>query len=203
MAGDQSLANLYQRVRSRTEALVGPLSPEDQGLQSMAACSPAKWHRAHTTWFFETFLLEPRGMKPRHPQYRMLFNSYYEAIGPRPPRPERGLLSRPGVGEVTAYRQAVDGEVLRLLEHADPALEPILRLGVAHEEQHQELILTDLLHAFSRNPLKPAYREHPPRGSSEAPAPLRFVSFEGGLHDIGAKPDERFVFDNEGPRHRH
>jgi ergothioneine biosynthesis protein EgtB len=206
-----ALVEGYVRTRRRTEQLAAPLSAEDQGLQSMPSASPVKWHRAHTTWFFETFVLGPRGTPPVEPRWGALFNSYYESLGARHARPKRGLLSRPSVEEIAAYRAAVDGRMLDLLRGADEAtvteLAPLVRLGLAHEEQHQELILTDVLHALSENPLRPAYRggqramEPRPTATADV-APLRFVPFDGGLYAIGAMGNEPFAFDNEGPRHK-
>src|SRR6266404_7649881 len=153
----------YRRVRQQTEELCQPLAIEDYGLQSMPDCSPPKWHLAHTTWFFETFVLadhEPN-FRPHHSQFRFLFNSYYEAVGERWPRPARGLLSRPTVAEVYAYRRAIDE---RIREWLDPlsessleSIRPVLELGLNHEQQHQELLLTDIKHAFSVNPLRPVF----------------------------------------------
>lgn len=205
-AGDE-LAARYLAVRHATEALAAPLSPEDQVLQSMPSASPTKWHRAHTTWFFEAFILEPRGRPPVREEYKFLFNSYYEAMGPRHARPKRGMLSRPTCDEVAAYRRAVDGRMLELFASADEAalaeLEPLVTLGLAHEEQHQELLLTDILHAFSESPLRPAYaapsRERAPEVT--ALAPLAFVDEPGGLVSVG-HDGAGFAFDNEGPRHR-
>jgi ergothioneine biosynthesis protein EgtB len=191
-------------VRRATEALCAPLEVEDYVVQSMPDASPAKWHLAHTTWFFETFLLEPhaRGFRPFHPGYRTLFNSYYVAVGPRAARPERGLVTRPTVAEVRAYRAAVDAQVDALLRDpevgARPEVQAVAELGLHHEQQHQELILTDLLHAFSRNPLHPVYREGAPPPAR--PAPLRFVPVEGGRQRIGHE-GPGFAFDNEGPAH--
>ncbi len=205
-----SLLRRYTDVRAATERLSLPLSPEDQVLQSMANASPTKWHRAHTTWFFETFVLTPRGHAPISAEYNYLFNSYYEAVGPRHTRAERGLLSRPSCDEIAAYRRAVDGRMIELLSESEPAalasLEPIVGLGIAHEEQHQELLLTDILHAFSRSPLRPAYR----RGGQSAREPTSvlpaegsptFVEHAGGVVGIGHEGGA-FAFDNEGPRHR-
>ena len=200
----ESLARRYDAVRARTEALVEPLSPEDQQIQSMQSCSPTKWHLAHTTWFFETFVLLPRGVTPFDASYGFLFNSYYEDLGPRHGRPQRGLLSRPDAREVTEYRRVVDDRMGELLDslsaHEIASLAPMLELGIAHEEQHQELVLTDILHAFAANPAKPAYRKA--SGPSEAldATPLRFAAFEGGLVEVGAG-GSGFAFDNECPRH--
>lgn len=203
-ARDRLLAR-FDAVRARTEALAAPLSPEDQVVQSMPDASPTKWHLGHTTWFFEAVVLAPamRGHRAFDPAFAYLFNSYYEALGPRHPRPERGLLTRPPAETVAAYRRHVDAAVRTLAEEADEeswrAAAPLLELGIQHEQQHQELILTDILHAFSRNPLRPAYGQVPP--PSGAAAPLRWVAFAGGLHEIGAAATG-FAFDNERPRHR-
>src|SRR5689334_15730069 len=149
----------YRAVRQHTEALAAPLSAEDQCIQSMPDASPAKWHRAHTTWFFETFLLLPNlpGYRVFDPRFGFLFNSYYEAAGPRHARPRRGMLTRPSAAEVADYRAHVDTAMLRLLADLPPALAPLVELGLQHEEQHQELLLTDILHALAENPLRPAY----------------------------------------------
>jgi ergothioneine biosynthesis protein EgtB len=202
--------NLFQRrygaTRRLTEALAEPLSPEDQSLQSMPDASPTKWHRAHTTWFFETFALVPHlpGYRPFDPDYAYLFNSYYEALGPRHPRPERGLLSRPAIGEIARYRGHVDAGMERLIATAGEsvwrAVAPLLELGLNHEEQHQELILMDIKHALSLNPLQPAYAPARPleRLNTE---PIGFIEVAGGLREIG-HDGEGFAFDNEGPRHK-
>jgi len=199
-------AEAYVAVRGETERRAAPLSAEDQVIQSMADASPTKWHRAHTTWFFEQFLLLPHlsGYQVFDRQFAYLFNSYYVAAGPRHARPQRGLVSRPAVGEVAAYRAYVDREVARLLDSADdtqlPEVLRILDIGINHEQQHQELILTDILHAFSLNPVAPAY------DAGRAPAPARksspgFAELPGGLHTIGHTGDG-FSFDNEGPAHQ-
>jgi ergothioneine biosynthesis protein EgtB len=194
------VAARYRAIRRTTLALAAPLSPEDCALQSMPDASPVKWHLAHTTWFFETFLLEGRrGYRVFDPAYRVLFNSYYHAVGERHPRPERGLLSRPDLDQVLAYRRHVDLAIEDLITSAHPRAE-LLELGLQHEQQHQELIVTDLKHLLSRNPLKPAYQKQWPLTSIRAREP-RWIAFPGGLHDIGhAGPG--FAFDNEGPRHR-
>ena len=210
MPGDlrTHLVTRYSGVRSRTEALAAPLSPEDQQLQSMPDCSPTKWHRAHTTWFFETFVLLPRKYAPVDPAYAYLFNSYYEAVGPRHLRPRRGMISRPGVEEVARYRQIVDGRVLNVLESASEAdlwdLAPLIDLGLAHEEQHQELLLTDILNALSNNPTQPAYQSAytSPAATAHGPESPDWVHFEGGVQWVGADIGGGFTFDNEGPRHR-
>jgi ergothioneine biosynthesis protein EgtB len=191
----------YREVRAQTEALCRPLEIEDYGVQSMPDASPAKWHLAHTTWFFETFLLQPHlpGWEPFHPGFNYLFNSYYEAVGARHPRPERGLLSRPTVAEVYAYRAHVDQGMERLLAGAPPEIEGLVTLGLNHEQQHQELILTDLKHALCTNPLRPAYHERPPRPSTQAP-PLSWREYGSGIREIGHSGGG-FAFDNEGPGH--
>ncbi len=192
----------YRAVRRRTEALAAPLSAEDQAAQSMPDASPTKWHRAHTTWFFETFLLTPylAGYRVFDPRFGYLFNSYYEALGPRQPRPARGLLTRPSATEVTAYRDHVDAAMARLLQGApSPCVRERLELGLAHEEQHQELILMDVLHLLAQSPLDPAYQAQTPEARWEV-EPERFMSFEGGLIEIGAG-ESGFAFDNERPRH--
>src|SRR5262245_6578340 len=150
----EGLADSYRKVRGLTERLCEPLEPEDYQLQSMPDCSPSKWHLAHTAWFFETFILADHtpNFRPFHPQFCYLFNSYYEAVGDRWPRPARGLLSRPTLAEVYAYRHAVDERMLALFETANTktlaAITPLVELGLNHEQQHQELLLTDLKHAF-------------------------------------------------------
>lgn len=197
----------FVRVRAWTEKLAAPLSAEDQVVQSMPDASPTKWHRAHTTWFFETFLLGPRGIPAFDANYNYLFNSYYEAIGARHTRAKRGLISRPSVDEVTAYRRAVDARLVDLIGGASEAglreITPFVRLGLAHEEQHQELILTDILHAFAENPTHPTYRAPLPKASHPAKnEALAFVPLAGGIYDIGVTDSDGFVFDNEGPRHR-
>ncbi|HEV2547353.1 MAG TPA: ergothioneine biosynthesis protein EgtB [Stellaceae bacterium] len=196
----------YRTIRERTEALAAPLSAEDQTVQSMADVSPTKWHRAHTSWFFETFLLQPHARRYRDfaPPYAFLFNSYYEAVGPRHPRPERGFLSRPGIAEIARYRAHVDEAMARLIGETDEASWPVIaeriELGLQHEQQHQELILMDIKHVLSLNPLEPVYQAAPSRRRSDA-TPLAWRDFEGGLRRIG-HDDAGFAFDNEGPRHK-
>ena len=156
-----ALAAQFMRTRAQTERLAQPLSAEDCALQSMPDASPVKWHLAHTTWFFETFVLEQAipGYEPFAPQFRVLFNSYYVAVGARHPRPERGMLSRPSLDEVRAYRRHVDAHVAQLLQSGavDAQWLELLELGINHEQQHQELIVTDLKHLLAKNPLQPAY----------------------------------------------
>jgi ergothioneine biosynthesis protein EgtB len=170
----------------------------------MPDASPAKWHLAHTTWFFERFVLCEAfpDLPPHDARYDYLFNSYYEAVGPRHARAERGMLTRPTVEEVLDYRRRVDERMDELFDTTDldAALLPRIELGTHHEQQHQELLLTDLKHAFSRNPLEPVYRDAPPRGVGGV-LPLNWHRFGEGLHEIGAEPG-RFCFDNEQPRHR-
>jgi len=197
----------YRGVRAMTDRLVEPLSPEDQGVQSMPACSPVKWHRAHTTWFFETFVLGPSGVAPYDARYASLFNSYYVSVGPTHARAKRALLSRPTVSEIDRYRCVVDDRMVERIARAEeselPRLSALVELGLAHEEQHQELILTDILNAFSESPIGPVYAGGRPARVHRGPAaPLRFLPFEGGLRSIGADDDQGFSFDNEQPRHR-
>ena len=193
----------YRRVRQGTLALTRHLSTEDQLAQSMPDASPAKWHLAHTTWFFETFLLAPRlaNYAPFDPAFAYLFNSYYEALGPRQPRPERGLLTRPSLDRVLAYRAHVDEAMARLLEGGCEGFAELLDLGLAHEEQHQELILMDILHLFAQSPLKPAYATAPALPVGRDPGAAAPIAFEGGLVEIG-HDRQGFGFDNEGPRHK-
>jgi len=201
-----TLVDSYRKVRQATEALCKPLAVEDYVIQSMPDASPTKWHLAHTSWFFETFILGPldTGYRAFDPAFAYLFNSYYEAVGPRHPRPERGLLSRPTVDVVGAYRDHVTTAMLRLIEGANEAVwrdaAPRLELGLHHEQQHQELILMDIKHVFSVNPLFPAYQA--PRPQARGPAvPSAWVEFPGGLVEIGHH-GEAFAFDNETPRHK-
>ena len=193
----------YRRVRAATEALVRGLEPEDMVAQSMDDCSPTKWHLAHTTWFFETFVLraEP-GHAPFHPAFEVLFNSYYEAVGPQFPRPRRGLLTRPTVREVLAYRAHVDAAVeRRLADGAPPELAARVELGLHHEQQHQELILMDLKHLFAQSPLRPALRPEAAAPSERPAPPLAWHAGPDGLVELG-HDGAGFAFDNEGPRHR-
>jgi len=196
----------FRAVRAETERRAAPLSAEDQVVQSMPDASPTKWHRAHTTWFFEQFLLGPNASDYRvfDERFSYLFNSYYVAAGPRHARPRRGLITRPDAEEVAAYRAHVDAAVARLIETADAAalekIIPIIEIGLHHEQQHQELMLTDILHAFGQNPVAPAYDAQwmPPqtqRGSQE------FAEIPTGVHAIG-HDGKGFCFDNEQPKHR-
>ena len=201
----RQIAHRFLQARHATETLAAGLSAEDCSLQSMPDASPVKWHLAHTTWFFETFLLQPDGTDARvfREAYGYLFNSCYDAIGARHPRPQRGLLSRPPFDEVLAYRRHVNAGVEAMLAQRWPlsprALE-VLELGLHHEQQHQELILTDFKHLLSFNPLLPAYRPMLQPVSGPA-APLRWHRYPEGLHRIG-HTGAGFAFDNEGPSHR-
>jgi len=195
------LSDLLRATRAHTLALAAPLSDEDAQLQSMPDASPAKWHLAHTTWFFETMVL-----LPYLPDYQVfderwprLFNSYYESLGPRHARPQRGLLSRPALAEVKAYRAHVDAALADLLPHASAEAQALIELGCHHEQQHQELLLTDILHAFSCNPLLPAYDARAPEKVQVAEA--AWLKHAGGIVEVGHGGDG-FAFDNEGPRHQ-
>jgi ergothioneine biosynthesis protein EgtB len=197
----------FTAIRQESESLAANLSPEDQAIQSMPDVSPTKWHLAHTSWFFETFILAPFDPAYRvfDPDFVYLFNSYYEAVGPRHPRPQRGLLSRPTVDAVGAYRDHVTAAMLRLIGEAGQAVRrkiaPLVELGLQHEQQHQELILMDIKHVFSVNPLLPAYQAPRPYGLPAAPSVAAWVEFAGGLEEIGHL-GPGFAFDNEGPRHK-
>jgi len=197
----EDLRHAYQRVRARSLEIAAPLSSEDCCAQSMPDASPVKWHLAHTTWFFETFILEAHeaGFAPFHPAFRVLFNSYYNGIGAKHPRPRRGLLTRPSLGEVRAYRADVDRRIDALLAGRPDAIAPLIELGLQHEQQHQELMFTDLKHLLAQNPLYPAYSAQP-MDAAEAPAPAGWVGFAGGLAEIGYG-GRGFCFDNELPRH--
>lgn len=192
------------QTRLRTVELCSSLSPEDAVAQSMPDASPAKWHLAHTTWFFERFLLVPLGIVPENPPYDWLFNSYYDAVGSRHPRAKRGLLTRPSLEEVMAYRRRIDGKLRELLHDPRareklPEVVSALELGRHHEQQHQELLLTDIKHLFAQSALLPAFA--PPRPETcGAPAPVNFRTFPEGVAAIGA--DGGFFFDNEAPRHK-
>lgn len=202
-------ARAYNRIRRDSNSICEPLEIEDYVVQSMADASPIKWHLAHTSWFFEQFILKPlaRGYRVFHPGFDYLFNSYYQTVGPMHQRPQRGLLTRPTVAEVLQYRTHVDEhmqELLGALERYTPEqndrIGELVTLGLNHEQQHQELMFTDLKHLLSCNPLLPAYRAAVPAGTSKVDA-LRFLSFDGGVREIGAS-GKHFCFDNETPRHR-
>ena len=216
----KGLLERFQAVRSRSVELIAPLNPEDLCLQGMADASPPKWHMGHTTWFFEEFLLKAPelkpfvpGYEPADPRWRFLFNSYYDAIGERHPRPELGLLSRPPIAEVLAWRgqvdQAISQGIVQAQQDSDQpgpaAWLELVELGLQHEQQHQELLLMDLLDGFSRNPLEPGYGPEPETlyesGWLEGESP--WLSHQGGLVEIGhGGPSGSFHFDNEAPRHR-
>jgi len=199
----EALSDRYRRTRALSVALTAPLAIEDQVVQTIAEVSPTKWHLGHTTWFFERFCLadRERDYRAHDERYHYLFNSYYQTVGPMHTRPRRGLLSRPTVAETLEYRRRVDERVVDLIDsHPDDTeLHFLVTLGLHHEQQHQELMLTDIKHVFFNNPLYPAYCEAKPSGVSAATAPA-FESIEGGRVEIGASGDA-FCFDNETPRH--
>ena len=203
----ESLSELYSETRELTEQLCVSLETEDYVIQSMPDASPARWHLAHTTWFFETFLLAKFAAdhRPFDPGYEYLFNSYYNTIGQQFPRPRRGLLSRPTVTEIFEYRHTIDRQVRHLLANCKPSsieeVASIVELGIHHEQQHQELLLTDLKHLFSCNPLWPAYHERPEPPSTEESLAWNWLDYDESVVQIGhAGPG--FAFDNESPRHR-
>ena len=202
-AAPSDLRDAYGQVRATTERLASPLSAEDQTVQSMPDVSPTKWHRAHVTWFFETFILDEYapGYEPFDDAYAYIFNSYYEAVGARHPRPERGLLSRPGIEEIARYRAHVDRAMDALFDDLDHAgLPELVTLGLHHEQQHQELLLMDIKHVLSRNPLQPAYLAGTPRESSLHPPKAGWIEHDGGPVEIGHR-GVGFGFDNEFPLH--
>jgi ergothioneine biosynthesis protein EgtB len=200
-------ADSYLAVRRHSEELCAPLASDDYVIQTAAEASPAKWHLAHVSWFFETFLLREylAGYREFHPRFGYLFNSYYEQIGKFQPRQQRGFLSRPTTEEIYRYRAHVDEHMLRLLQAAgDDAWPPIrqrLEIGLNHEQQHQELLLTDLKLNLYANPLRPSYRDDLPEAPHSTAPELGWKSFPGGVHEIGARGDG-FAYDNEKPRHR-
>jgi len=198
------LANRYRLVRAASVGLAEPLAPEDYVVQSMPDASPVKWHLAHTTWFFEEFVLQQAlpGYRFHDDQFRFLFNSYYNTVGPMHSRPQRGLLSRPTVEQVLEYRERIDERMTNLLQRDDlpDAIRDIVVLGLNHEQQHQELLLTDIKHLFSCNPLLPAYTREK-QATARTAATAEFLRFDGGLIEIG-HPGEGFCYDNELPRHR-
>lgn len=209
----RQLADSFVEVRAATEALAAPLGAEDQTVQSMPDTSPTKWHRAHITWFFETFVLLEfdSSYEQFDPAFGYLFNSYYEAVGARHPRPDRGLISRPTVDEVADYRAFVDAAMGRYLEtlndETNKEILDLVELGLHHEQQHQELILMDIKHVLSVNPIEPSYRRVPEKPGAGAPFPLEWSSFGGGIYEIGHEKagadfsTNGFAYDNEGPRH--
>jgi ergothioneine biosynthesis protein EgtB len=200
------LSDAFLAVRSETECRARPLSPEDQMVQSMPDASPVKWHRAHTTWFWEQFLLGQHspGYAPFHPDYAFLFNSYYVSAGPRHARARRGDISRPGAEEITAYRRHVDAAVVKFFHDADDkvlaSVAPLIEAGLNHEQQHQELMLTDILHAFAQNPTAPAY-DPSWRFPETVGGVEEWITLNQGIHSIGHQGDG-FHFDNETPAHR-
>ena len=202
----ESILTHFRWVRGETERLVAPLSLEDQVVQSMADASPTKWHLAHVTWLFETLILTPyyKGYSTPNECFIYLYNSYYETIGERHPRPERGLLTRPSGDEVISYRKHVDSAIENFIVNADARtweiVGPLILLGLHHEQQHQELILMDILNAFSHNPIFPSYLDHITLSEKKAPR-LDWFEFDGGIYKIGHK-GEGFSFDNEGPPHK-
>ena len=203
---EERLLRRYQRTRETTAWICEPLATEDCVIQTATECSPVKWQLAHTTWFFETFIL--RAPNPRyrefHPQFAYLFNSYYNAIGDRTPRDMRGLMSRPTMEEVWNYREHVDRALADFVSAASDDLlhtiTPLVDLGINHEQQHQELMLTDVKTVLALNPLRPTYRTRE-IGAARV-MPLRWISFDEGLYEFGISDTSRFSFDNEGPRHR-
>jgi ergothioneine biosynthesis protein EgtB len=203
---DRSVASLYQGVRDLTEALAAPLSAEDQTVQSMPDASPTKWHRAHTSWFFETFLLQPAasGYRAFDPTYRYLFNSYYESVGERHARAERGMLSRPGIAEIGRYRRHIDEAMAALLAGpVDPGLATLAELGIQHEQQHQELVVMDIKHVLSCHPFAPSYLSERTGGTAGPRADANWLAHDGGMVEIGHPGrGDGFSFDNESPRHR-
>ncbi len=208
-AADALLAD-YHRVRAFSEELCRPLATEDYVVQSMDDVSPTKWHLGHVSWFFETFLLMPElaGYEPFHARFNFVFNSYYNAVGERHPRPRRGLLARPTVAEVLAYRRHVDRHMTALLANLPDAerLAPVVAIGVHHEQQHQELMVTDFKHVFAINPLHPVYQPAAAGAGNgalpaAAPAPSHWVAYDGGLQWFG-RHGRGFAYDNEGPRHQ-
>ncbi|SFX78667.1 ergothioneine biosynthesis protein EgtB [Janthinobacterium lividum] len=201
------LIDHYNKVRQHSLLLAEPLSDEDCGAQSMPDASPVKWHLAHTTWFFETFILESMeaAFAPFHPAFRVLFNSYYNGVGEKHPRAQRGLLTRPGMAQVCAYRANVDARIARLLagelaRDERERLTMLLALGLEHEQQHQELLLTDVKHLLAQSALFPAYLDTAPALAQEHVQPTAWLAFDGGLAQIGHAGDG-FCFDNELPRH--
>ena len=202
----ESLKEHYNRVRAFTESLCEPLVPEDYVIQSMSDVSPTKWHLAHTSWFFETFILKPHSQSYTtfHPRYAFLFNSYYVQAGERHCRARRGLLSRPTVEDIYKYRSYVDEQMNRLLNDADAHLfsviMPLVEIGIHHEQQHQELMLTDIKHVLSINPLYPVYRAYVEGYTGPVPN-VTWTSHEGGLFEVGHEGGH-FGYDNEYPQHR-
>lgn len=203
-ASQDDLLTRFREVRALSEALTAPLSDADATAQSMPEASPAKWHLAHVSWFFETFVLRDHvaGYRTFDPRYAFLFNSYYEAEGPRHPRAMRGMLTRPALKDIRAYRAHVDDALIRALPMLTPQAQALVMLGLHHEQQHQELLLTDLQHLFSLNPLEPALFEAPRPIPTPIPGPLHWIEGRQGLVEIGDEDKGDFAFDCEGPRHK-
>ena len=202
-----ALAERFARVRALSRELVSPLSDADASVQSMDDASPAKWHLAHTSWFFETFILRDHvpGYSLFDERWPYLFNSYYEAEGDRHARPRRGMLTRPSLAEILRYREAIDITLLDVLPDLPPEVQALVQLGCHHEEQHQELLLTDILHLFAQNPLQPALWQGEPKVPVAMPGPIGWLANSGGLAEIGCEQCSSlsaFAFDCEGPRHR-
>jgi ergothioneine biosynthesis protein EgtB len=204
LSKDHGLDTRYQAVRALTPALAASLSDADATVQSMPDASPAKWHLAHVTWFFETFLLRDhvREYQPFDPNYAHLFNSYYEAEGPRHARPLRGMLTRPSLDDILAYRAHVDAAMIDAIPEFDAATLALVTLGLHHEQQHQELLLTDILHLMSLNPLEPAIFAAANALPAPVPGPIHWMEGREGPVEIGDSGDQGFAFDCEGPRHR-
>lgn len=203
-ARQDALEARYRDVRALTQALAAPLSDADATVQSMPDASPAKWHLAHVTWFFETFVLRDHvaGYRPFDPRYAFLFNSYYEAEGARQPRAMRGMLTRPSLTEILQWRAHVDDALSMALPMLSPAARDLVMLGLHHEQQHQELLLTDLLHLLSCNPLEPALFAAPSVAPVNLPGPLHWIEGREGLVEIGDDGRSGFAFDCEGPAHK-
>lgn len=203
-ARQDDLEERYSAVRALTDALAVPLSDADATVQSMPDASPAKWHLAHVTWFFETFVLRDHvpGYQPFDPRYAFLFNSYYEAEGARHARSLRGMLTRPSIADLRAYRAHVDAAMIHALGMLPQTARTLVTLGLHHEQQHQELLLTDLLHLFSLNPLEPALFDAPNAVPVALPGPLHWIEGREGLVEMGEDGRSAFVFDCEGPRHK-
>lgn len=205
VAVTEDLTARFQSLRQHSKSLVETLSDADATVQSMADASPAKWHLAHTTWFLEEFIVAPaRGDQARFDdQFQYLFNSYYDGVGPRHARPMRGMLTRPTLEHVLEYREYVEDRVLSIIESGNHDIGALLTLSIAHEEQHQELLLTDILHLFAQSPIKPAFRASEPLRHQASQEGTSWVDFDGGIVSIGAdtKNSDAFAFDCEGPQH--
>lgn len=203
-ARQDDLEDRYRAVRGLTETLAAPLSDADATVQSMPDASPAKWHMAHVSWFFETFVLRDHvaSYQPYDARYAYLFNSYYEAEGARHARPLRGMLTRPALADIRAYRAHVDAALIKALGMLPQSARALVTLGLHHEQQHQELLLTDLLHLFAMNPLEPALFGGPSAAPVDLPGPLHWIEGREGLVELGDDGRTAFAFDCEGPRHK-